>query len=143
MADSTLWWLAAGVLVASELISGTFYLLMLAVGLAAGALSAHAGLGATSQIVIASVIGAVSVIGWHVRRKRDAVVKTSADRDINLDVGETVQVDAWSDPGHTSVKYRGAQWSAVPAGGSSSGTTGPHRIVEVRGSQLVLEKISS
>lgn len=27
---STLWWLAAGILVAAELVTGTFYLLMLA-----------------------------------------------------------------------------------------------------------------
>ena len=40
---STGWWLAAGVLVVAELATGTFYLLMLALGLAAGALAAHAG----------------------------------------------------------------------------------------------------
>ena len=30
---STLWWLVAGALVAAELLTGTFYLLMLAIGL--------------------------------------------------------------------------------------------------------------
>ena len=32
MADSTLWWLLAGSAIALELFTGTFYLLMLAVG---------------------------------------------------------------------------------------------------------------
>ena len=39
---STWWWIVAGVLVAAELATGTFYLLMVAIGCAAGALAAHA-----------------------------------------------------------------------------------------------------
>ena len=35
MAESTIWWLLTGTAVAVELITGTFYLLMLAIGLAA------------------------------------------------------------------------------------------------------------
>ena len=38
MAESTVWWLLAGVAVAAELVTGTFYLLMIALGLASGAL---------------------------------------------------------------------------------------------------------
>ena len=41
MEESTIWWLLAGVAVVTELLTGTFYLLMLAVGLAAAALAAH------------------------------------------------------------------------------------------------------
>ena len=40
---ATGWWLLAGVLVAVELLTGTFYLLALALGAAAAALAAHAG----------------------------------------------------------------------------------------------------
>ena len=36
MADSTLWWLLAGAAVAVELLTGTFYLLMLGIGMAVG-----------------------------------------------------------------------------------------------------------
>jgi hypothetical protein len=43
LSASTLWWLATGALVVLELTSGTFYLLMLALGAAAGALAAHLG----------------------------------------------------------------------------------------------------
>ena len=39
----SLWWLTVGALVAAELATGTFYLLMLALGAAAGAMAAHAG----------------------------------------------------------------------------------------------------
>ena len=40
MEASTIWWLAAGAVVVAELLTGTFYLLMVAVGLAAAALAA-------------------------------------------------------------------------------------------------------
>ena len=56
---ATLWWLMAGVTVAIELLSGTFYLLMLAIGMAAGAVAAHMGLGLTMQIVTCAVVGAL------------------------------------------------------------------------------------
>ena len=42
MDESTFWWLFAGLAVAAELMTGTFYLLMLAVGLAGAALAARA-----------------------------------------------------------------------------------------------------
>ena len=44
MEESTIWWLLAGGMVVAELITGTFYLLMVALGLAAAAPVAHANL---------------------------------------------------------------------------------------------------
>jgi hypothetical protein len=38
------------------------------------------------------------------------------------------------------VKYRGANWTVVPVPGNVQ-TTGPHRVREVIGSRLVVEKI--
>jgi membrane protein implicated in regulation of membrane protease activity len=143
MADATLWWLATGILVAAELITGTFYLLMLALGLAAGALAAHAGLSSVSQVVIAAGIGGGAALAWHFLRPRAAAGQDAGTNpDVNLDIGETVQVESWSPDGSTHIKYRGAQWLAVPRDGSSR-ATGAHRIVEVRGSQLILEKIAT
>jgi membrane protein implicated in regulation of membrane protease activity len=143
MADSTLWWLATGILVAAELITGTFYLLMLALGLAAGAVAAHAGLATTPQVIVAALVGGGAVLAWHFWRPRAAAnMHTGANPDVNLDVGETVQVESWLPDGSTRIKYRGAQWAAIPKDGLSH-AIGAHRIVEVRGSQLVIEKIAS
>src|SRR4051812_27561205 len=70
MADSTTWWLLAGAAVAVELLTGTFYLLMLGIGMAAGALAAHAGAGRATQLVVAAVVGGGTVAAWHLVRKR-------------------------------------------------------------------------
>jgi hypothetical protein len=65
----TWWWLAAGALVAAELATGTFYLLMLALGCAAGALAAHAGAGATAQVVVAALLGGGATVAWHLQAR--------------------------------------------------------------------------
>ena len=141
MAESTIWWIIAGAIVAAELVTGTFYLLMLAIGMAAAAIAAHLGAGMTVQLLVAAAIGGGAVVGWHfVRGKRPAEPPAGSNRDVNMDVGETVNVAAWNADGTSTVKYRGAQWTVVQRGGSSP-QTGPHRVVEVVGNRLVVQKI--
>ena len=135
--NPTLWWLIAGFLVIAELLSGTFYLLMLSIGAAAGALAAYAWADVTWQIVIASCVGGVAVVAWHYKQRHAPRLAAHTD---SLDVGETVSVDAWDSQGTTSVKYRGAQWAALCASGATP-EPGLHRIADVVGSRLVLEKI--
>jgi len=143
MAESTIWWLLAGAAVAIELVTGTFYLLMLALGLAAGAIAAHAGAPMAAQLVVAALIGVGAVAAWHLQRgKRPAGPAISANRDVNMDVGETVQVDGWNADGTASVKYRGANWTAAAAAGTMH-STGPHRVREVIGNRLIVEKIQN
>ncbi|MDH4106316.1 MAG: NfeD family protein, partial [Gammaproteobacteria bacterium] len=57
MTPATIWWVLAGVAVAVELATGTFYLLMLALGMAAGAIASHLGFGVPLQIVAAAAVG--------------------------------------------------------------------------------------
>ena len=141
MAESTLWWLLAGGAVAVELLTGTFYLLMLAIGLVAAALAAHLGLSMPAQLVMAALFGGGAVVGWHLlRQRRPKELPAAFNRDVNLDIGETVQITRWAPDGTTQVKYRGAQWTAVPAPGSIP-VAGAHRIREVVGSRLVVEQL--
>jgi len=141
MADSTIWWLLAGAAVAVELITGTFYLLMVAIGLAAGALTAHAGGGIATQLVTAAIVGGGAVTAWYMsHRNKPRAPAAHANRDVNMDVGETVQVDAWNPDGTATVKYRGANWTVSTSGGPPQGT-GPHRVREVVGNRLIVEKI--
>lgn len=141
MADTTLWWLAAGLLVAAELVTGTFYLLMLALGLAAGALAAHLGLATAGQLVVAALAGGGAVAAcYYFRRRRPGDPSARAERSVNLDVGETVQIEAWNPDGSASVKYRGASWTAIHRPGVEP-APGTHRVIELVGSRLLVEKI--
>ena len=67
ISPATIWWILAGVSVALELATGTFYLLLLALGFAAGAVGAHLGLGTTAQIVVAAVVGSGATALWRWR----------------------------------------------------------------------------
>ncbi|MEJ6023283.1 NfeD family protein [Ramlibacter sp. PS4R-6] len=140
MAQATWWWVAAGIAVAVELGTGTFYLLMIAAGLAAGAIAAHLGLDPTLQVVAAALVGGGAVAAWHAKRRREPPgAQARANPDVNPDIGEVVQVDAWGADGSASVHYRGARWTAVAAPGTAR-EPGPHRIREVVGNRLVVEK---
>ena len=139
MAESTIWWLLAGSAVAVELLTGTFYLLMLALGLAAAALATHAGAPMVAQIVTASVVGGGAVVAWHwVKRSRPGDPSARADRSVNLDVGELVMIDAWDAEGTAQVKYRGANWTAVHRPGVTP-SVGMHRVAELVGSRLLVD----
>lgn len=135
---STFWWIVAGVLVAVELATGTFYLLMLALGAVAAALAQLAGLSASTQIASAALVGGGATALWHLRRARDPKSKPApSNPDVLLDIGQTVMVEYWREDGTTRVQYRGTAWDArlqhgqPPAGG-------PHRIVAIHGQELEL-----
>jgi len=141
MADSSIWWLLTGLAVAVELMTGTFYLLMFAVGLAAAAIAAHLGLNVTSQLVIAAVVGGGAVVAWHfLRGKRMVGKQAEFNSNVNMDIGQTVHVDAWQADGTASVKYRGSAWTVQLQDGSDSGS-GNYSIEQVIGSRFVVRKL--
>ncbi len=141
MSDSTLWWLLAGSTVALELFTGTFYLLMLAVGIAAGALAAHAGLGLAGQLIVAAITGSALVVAWYfIKKRRASDPSVRSLRSVNLDVGEILQIDEWNLDGTASVKYRGAQWTVIHRPGNSP-APGSYRVAELVGSRLLVDKV--
>lgn len=141
MAESTLWWLATGGLVVAELLTGTFYLLMLALGFALAAVAAHLGWSLPQQLVVAAVVGGAAVVGWHMRQKKRRVQEppAQANSNVNLDIGETVLVDAWNPDGTADVHYRGARWTAIHRQGVSP-SPGLHRVAELVGNRLLVDK---
>ncbi len=143
MQASTLWWIVAGLLVASELTTGTFYLLVLALAAAVGAVAAHLGLGPTAQVTLAALTGALGTSGWYVyrRRHRQEPNSAQADRNLNLDIGNVVQVTAWNEQGEAQVQHRGAVWLARHTGADAP-RPGPHRIKSLNGNTLELEPTS-
>ena len=138
MTQSTFWWLLAGMAVGIELLTGTFYLLMLALGLAAAALTAYLGGGLAVQVAVAALVSAGSVLALRQYRKNQpAGLPANANPDVNLDIGQTVQVDAWNGDGTSTVQYRGASWSVASVPGEAL-VAGSHLVVEVMGSRLIV-----
>ncbi len=141
MAESTMWWIAAGAMVALELFTGTFYLLMLSIGIAAGAIAAHMGASQATQFIAAALVGGGAVlVCYFVRRRRPGDPSPRADRAVNLDVGETVQIPGWNADGTAQIRYRGAQWTAIHRPGVTP-LPGPHRVVELVGNRLLVEAL--
>ena len=138
MSDWSYWLAAAGVTVILELFSGTFYLLMIAIGLVAGAVAAFLGLGEVVALLVAAVVGVAATFVLRRSRYGRQQQRVQAERDpnVNLDIGQTVNVPAWQD-GAARVMYRGALWDVELAPGSNA-APGPYTIREVRGSRLIV-----
>jgi len=134
--SSWMWWmvLAFGLLIL-ELLSGTFYLLVIAVALAAGGLADLAGAPMELQLVVAAVIGFGGAIG--LRRTRFGRLKNDADAQQNFDVGQMVRVDRWSSANTARTLYRGAEWDVMLAPGEQP-AAGDFVIQSVQGSRLVV-----
>lgn len=142
MTDSTIWWLLAGIAIAVEMVTGTFYLLMLAVGMVAGALVAHLGASVIVQIVVAAVVGGGAVVAWHWKRsKSPKPAQANANRDVQMDIGETVHVEQWNDDATASVKYRGAQWMVELADRDAALQPGLFKVKKLNGNRLVVGKL--
>ena len=141
MSIGLFWWLWAGMLAAAELATGTFYLLMVALGGVAGGLAEMAGWSRAQQYLSAALVTliALAVLTAFKRARRRAAppLDAAADRDVNLDVGQSLLVDLWQGA-QARAQYRGAAWDVELAPGASA-APGRYRIVAVRGSRLVVE----
>lgn len=142
MTDWIAWFVLAGVLVVLEMFTGTFYLLMIALGFAAGGVAALADASAAAQLAAAAVVGVIATYGlrrskWGKTARRDA----QRDPNVNLDIGQTLVVDEWSgEQGGIQtarVMYRGAMWDVELDAGARA-RPGAYVIREVRGNRLVV-----
>jgi len=138
---ATTWWIITATLVLLELLTGSFYLLMLALGAALGALSAHAGLLPMTQWLLAALCSSAFVFCCYLLRKRlGGSNRAVGNRDVNLDIGETLMITAWEPDGSARVRYRGAPWTVMPRSGQTP-SPGMHRVAEIVGNRLLVEKI--
>ena len=133
-----IWFGLAAVALIGEISSGTFYLLLVALGLSAGGIAAWLAADFEWQLVACAV---VALLGLLVLRRTGVLKKREIDAgrnaDVNMDIGQTVEVEAWSEAGLARVWYRGAHWQAELAAGQPA-HGGEHVITELRGTRLVL-----
>ncbi|MDQ9171540.1 NfeD family protein [Oxalobacteraceae bacterium R-40] len=146
MADWIVWLILAGVLVGLEIFTGTFYLLMVGIGLAAGGTTAFLGAGRPLQFLCAAVVGVIATVLLRNRRDAAGGQDSASDPNVNLDIGQTIKVNKWHDLDsgkYTSrALYRGTMWDVDLMHGST-----PHPgifvIREVRGSRLLVSDNSA
>ena len=119
-----LWIIAGLVLVIAELVTGTFYLLVLGVGAFAAAIIAWAGGNAILQVIAGGAFaigGGLLVHHWHESHR-----KADEGRSNLLDLGQPVVLEGWANEaaGLARVKYRGTYWDARIAGAAARPTPG-------------------
>lgn len=147
MAEWMIWFGLAGVLLIFEMFTGTFYLLMIGIGFAAGGMTGLAGVNASVQLVVAAIVGMIAVLGLHCTKwGKSARRDVARDPNVNLDIGQTLMIEAWSgsagEIGRARAMYRGAQWDVELEKGSEA-RPGLFVIREVRGSRLIVANSGS
>ena len=138
MNDVMVWFVIAFGLLIAELMTGTFYLLMVAIGCAVGGVAALLGADLPLQLVSGAGVGIAATM--VLRRTRWGQQRLHADsaenRDVILDIGEVVQVQDWQN-GTAHVRYRGCQWDASLEPGATQ-RAGAQVIKAIRGSTLIV-----
>jgi len=143
MGESTLWWIVAGFFVSLELLTGSFYLLMLALGAGAAAVAAMSGASQSHQLILAAVVGGGAVYLWHRRLLQRGMLGVEDYTTTglgSLDVGEQVSVSPCGSNGPHQLHYRGSEWKARDHGAHVP-KAGLHRIRAIESNYLVLEKV--
>lgn len=139
---STLWWVLTGLVIAAELATGTLYLLMIALGMAAAGLCALFGFAVGPQLVVFALVGGGATALWHWHRSRHPrSLPAARNRDVNLDIGERVNVTAWDTDRTARVHYRGTLWTAR-LDAATPAAAGPHTVQAVEGNWLVLAPVA-
>ncbi|QNB11269.1 NfeD family protein [Paraburkholderia tropica] len=132
------WWIGAGVLIVAELMTGTFYLLMIALGFLAGVAAYELGAPLDLQLMCAALVALIAVIVLRRSRfgRRRRMVDASTDPGVNLDIGSTLTVAAWHE-GRARSMYRGAEWDVELAPGEPDNVP-LYEIQAVRGNCLIV-----
>jgi membrane protein implicated in regulation of membrane protease activity len=134
---SLVWLIAGFVLVIADLMTGTFYLLVIGLGAFAGAAMAWAG---AHEVVQSATASAVALAGvwvvhqWHVRRRPGPNVDNLLDR------GQPVVLEGWANEaaGIARVRYRGTTWDARVAPGERPAPGTTLYITGQQGNELVV-----
>ena len=139
MGDWVWWFVLAFVLLVAELLSCTFYLLMIAVALAGAGAASLAGAALTVQLMVAALLGFAGAM--FLRRLR--VGRRYGDKAEplqNMDVGQSVTVAGWTNARTARASYRGAQWDIELAPGEEEPEPGEFVIQSIHANRLIVAR---
>lgn len=139
MQPALAWLLAGLLLVVVELMTGTFYLLILGLAAGIGSLIAFLDQPFWMQALIAAIaaiIGGVLVYRYH------SAANATSPKDTANDIGQTVTIESWvSEPQRVArVRHRGTIWDAEVLGNDRIEPNALLYVVAMEGSRL---KVSS
>ena len=139
MQPALAWLLAGLLLVVVELMTGSFYLLILGLAAGIGSLVAFLDQPFWMQALIAAiaaVVGGILVYRYH------SAANASSPKDSANDIGQTVTIESWvSEPQRLArVRHRGTVWDADVLGNDRIEPDARLYVVAMEGSRL---KVSS
>ena len=113
MDEDFLWAILGLTLVIVELMTGTFYLLVLGIAAFGAALAAWLGQPFPVQTIVFAVVSGVGCYGAHLYREKNSTRQMSP-----IDAGLPASFENWLDQGArlARVRYRGASWDALVDG---------------------------
>jgi membrane protein implicated in regulation of membrane protease activity len=118
MVDYVVWFVIGFGLVIAELLTGTFYLLVIAIAFGAAGIAALLGGPVVLQLATAAAFSLGGTLWLRQsrfgRRLRDRAI---SDHVQNMDVGQTLRVDQWAPNRTARANYRGATWDVELAPG--------------------------
>ena len=109
--EGYLWWAIAGMtLVIAELVTGTFYLLVIGIAGLAGAAVSYLNYSLGVQALVAAAVATVGVVLVNRYRATQSTSKGST----SLDAGQSVVLESWINKkdAMARVRYRNALWDA-------------------------------
>jgi membrane protein implicated in regulation of membrane protease activity len=131
------WFVVAFGLLVAELLTGTFYLLVISMALAVAGVSAWLGAPSALQFVVAAAIGLGGSMWLRATRFGKRLHERGDDRVQNMDIGQSLRVENWTAARTARANYRGAVWDVELAPGEQA-ASGEFVIREINANRLIV-----
>src|SRR5258706_3199276 len=133
MDEDFLWAILGLGLVIVELLTGTFYLLVLGIAAFGAALAAWVGQPFGVQAIVAAAISGFGCYGVHVYRAKNTTRQMA-----HVDAGQPASFENWVDQGarRARVRYRGTSWDALVDGDAAVDAGAMLYVVTANGNTL-------
>ncbi len=132
------WWFVIGFgLLVAELLTGTFYLLIIAVAMGVAGLASLGGASFPLQLVIAAGIGLGGSMWLRTTRWGKRLHERGDDRVQHMDIGQSLRVEHWTPARTARAQYRGSVWDVELAPGEPP-VSGEFVIREIQANRLIV-----